>query len=153
MFKPTSYNATAPLPPSSDKEMVEAVVGVVTAAQNLVALWKEQKVSGLPRAERNAAIEDTRARLIEAVDELATNSTAAPAGDTGWRDIESAPRDGTHIIGGKEGIVGEVRYCEDEGHEGFYWADQHWTDAVGGEPIYLTHWRPLPSLPAPGSKG
>ena len=31
---------------------------IVTAAADLVALWQAQKIIGLPRAERNAAIEE-----------------------------------------------------------------------------------------------
>lgn len=46
---------------------VEVALDVADIARNLVALWQEQKISGLPRAERNAAIEGTRDRLIEAV--------------------------------------------------------------------------------------
>lgn len=43
---------------------------VIRAARDHVALWKAQKVDGLPRAERNAALEETRARLIRAIDAL-----------------------------------------------------------------------------------
>lgn len=38
---------------------------IEAAARDLVALWKAQKVTGLPRSERNAAIEQSRERLIE----------------------------------------------------------------------------------------
>lgn len=37
------------------------------AAINLVALWHSQKIEGLPRAERNVAIEGQRRRLTQAV--------------------------------------------------------------------------------------
>ena len=40
----------------------------INAAKDLVALWKAQKISGASRAERNAAIEDARERLIRAVE-------------------------------------------------------------------------------------
>ena len=40
---------------------------IIAAAQDLVSLWENQNIQGLPRAERNAAIEDTRNRLIAAV--------------------------------------------------------------------------------------
>lgn len=43
---------------------------VVDAAEALVALWKAQKIAGVSRSERNSAIDETRARLIEAVDAL-----------------------------------------------------------------------------------
>jgi len=41
---------------------------IVESAMDLVALWKAQKIAGLPRSERNAAIEETRNRLIAACD-------------------------------------------------------------------------------------
>lgn len=41
---------------------------IIGAASDLVALWKAQKVASLPRADRNAAIEETRERLIRAVE-------------------------------------------------------------------------------------
>ncbi len=50
--------------------MSKATEEVIGSARDLVALWKAQKISGLSRAERNAAIEDTRQRLIDAVDAL-----------------------------------------------------------------------------------
>ncbi len=49
----------------SDKELA-----IVDVAKDLVALWENQKIKALPRAERNLAIEATRERLIEAVREL-----------------------------------------------------------------------------------
>lgn len=41
---------------------------IIDAAKDLVALWRNPKIQALSRQERNAAIEDTRARLMEAVD-------------------------------------------------------------------------------------
>lgn len=43
---------------------------IIEAAGDLVAMWKNPNIQGLPRQERNAAIEYSRARLIEAVDKL-----------------------------------------------------------------------------------
>lgn len=40
---------------------------VISTACDLVGLWENPKIRGLPRSERNAAIEQTRAKLIEAV--------------------------------------------------------------------------------------
>lgn len=51
-----------------DVDEVEAALDVTDIAGELVALWKEQKIAGLPRAERNAAIDGVRKRLIEAVE-------------------------------------------------------------------------------------
>ena len=47
-----------------------AVVAVIECARDHVALWRAQKVRGASRAERNAAIEDSRARLIRCVEAL-----------------------------------------------------------------------------------
>lgn len=47
---------------------VPEALEIIDAAKQLVALWKAQKVSGMPRSERNSAIEDVRARLIKAVE-------------------------------------------------------------------------------------
>ena len=43
---------------------------IIALAEDLVGLWREQQIAGLPRAERNAAIAVTRARLIDAVTRL-----------------------------------------------------------------------------------
>lgn len=42
---------------------------IADTAADLVLLWQQQKIAGLPRSERNAAIEDVRNRLIDAVTE------------------------------------------------------------------------------------
>jgi hypothetical protein len=44
---------------------------MANAAADLVSLWRAQKITGLPRSERNAAIEEVRERLCMAVDVLA----------------------------------------------------------------------------------
>lgn len=43
---------------------------VIEAAGDLVALWDSPKIKGLNRADRNAAIDDTRLRLKNAIDAL-----------------------------------------------------------------------------------
>ena len=45
----------------------QANAEIVAVARDLVALWENPNIKGLPRAERNAAIEDTRRKLIAAV--------------------------------------------------------------------------------------
>lgn len=45
----------------------EAHAEIVELARDLVALWQSPNIQALPRADRNAAIEDTRKRLIDAV--------------------------------------------------------------------------------------
>src|SRR5262245_8419440 len=39
---------------------------VCEAAKNIVALWENPVIAGLPRSDRNAAIEESRAHLIAA---------------------------------------------------------------------------------------
>lgn len=46
---------------------VEAHAEIVDIAKDLVALWQSPKIQGLPRADRNTAIEETRNRMIAAV--------------------------------------------------------------------------------------
>ena len=49
------------------REAIVELETIASAARDLVSLWQAQKIEGLPRAERNAAIEDTRQRLIDIV--------------------------------------------------------------------------------------
>lgn len=44
---------------------------VIDASQDIVSLWKAQKISGLSRAERNTSIDEVRSRLIIAVENMA----------------------------------------------------------------------------------
>ena len=48
----------------------EKLERVLHAARNLLLLWQNQKIAGLPRAERNAAIEGCREQLLMAVAEI-----------------------------------------------------------------------------------
>lgn len=50
--------------------MTEAEATVIEVACDLVGLWLDPQIIGLKRDERNAAINDTRKRLIEAVGNL-----------------------------------------------------------------------------------
>lgn len=48
-------------------KFVDGMSDIVDAASDLVLLWGQQKISGLSRSERNAAIEETREKLTKAV--------------------------------------------------------------------------------------
>lgn len=62
-------------PEQKERDRVAQAKGaIITAADDLVALWKAQRVSGATRAERNAAIDQARANLVKAVDELTRHS-------------------------------------------------------------------------------
>jgi hypothetical protein len=56
----------APQPAGADDDE-SRTADIVAIAGDLVALWQSPAIQGLPRAERNAAIEETRNRLISAV--------------------------------------------------------------------------------------
>lgn len=68
-------------------------------------------------------------------DRALTYARAAIAAADEWRPIETAPKDGTHILLGRKGEP----VCE-----GFYddWSDGQW--ACDFTP---THWRPMPKAP------
>lgn len=59
---------------ANGKHLSEADAEVIEIARDLVALWKSPNIQALPRADRNAAIEETRNRLIKAVEALATSA-------------------------------------------------------------------------------
>lgn len=61
---------------------IERLRAIEEVARDLTALWQVQKVSGLPRAERNAAIEESRERLIRALAEIEYHSTDKNAAAT-----------------------------------------------------------------------
>ncbi len=46
----------------------EAALEVADIADELVALWQNPKIAGLPRQDRNTAIDGTRAKLVAAVE-------------------------------------------------------------------------------------
>ncbi|UXO93952.1 hypothetical protein Pan3_30 [Pseudanabaena phage Pan3] len=66
-----------------------------------------------------------------------------------WRDIETAPRDGTRVtVGSTDGwVVGDAYWCEED--ESWRELNNHPTD-VWGWPIEPTHWQPLPPPPEEG---
>jgi hypothetical protein len=62
-----------------------------------------------------------------------------------WQPIETAPRDGTHILGYADGEMAAV-YCLPT------WYDDGWSLSVSGKPasdsyFWPTHWMPLPKPP------
>jgi hypothetical protein len=71
-------------------------------------------------------------------------ATGAPQ----WLPIESAPKDGTLILGAA-GWVEQGWWDDDRGE---WWPhNTHWTDAHGGC-LYPTHWQPLPAAPTAASQ-
>lgn len=71
---------------------------------------------------------------------------------TGWRPINSAPKDGKAIlIGHADGWVNEARWIEYDriagNGGGWFDANTHPTDATDGE-SRPSHWMPLPEPPS-----
>lgn len=69
-----------------------------------------------------------------------------------WKNIKSAPTDGTPIIGGYYDVnprlrwAGEIFY-ENDGDRGWYAANTHWTD-YAGTALYPNRWQPMPAKPS-----
>jgi hypothetical protein len=82
MSKPDDLQHAQHAAASLTKAEIEA--DIVEAARDLVALWQSPKIAGLPRAERNGTIEETRNRLIGLVGQLDghRNSTPTHAGSS-----------------------------------------------------------------------
>lgn len=75
--------------------------------------------------------------------ERAANTIAAYIAAQGWRPIETAPKDWTHVLVVDDGTVGEARWTDD----GWYWGSDHssnpWSCLLNP-----THWMPLPAAPS-----
>lgn len=72
-----------------------------------------------------------------------------------WKSIESAPRDGTHVLAYGDGVAAVLEWITiSRLPEGGYWS------AIGASGYecetdleYPTHWMPLPEPPPPPSEG
>ena len=88
-------------------------------------------------------------RFNGVVDAFRAYLSALPATEAGWRDMESAPRDGTNILAAHETAAIVVNWQEDRTVDGAPgWADGE-TDLDGyfyTYPVFV--WQPLPPLPA-----
>ena len=62
-----------------------------------------------------------------------------------WQPIETAPRDGTHVLIYVPGWINgsEARYLDDEG----WWLANNDPTDHWGEQQHPTHWMPLPNPP------
>lgn len=68
-----------------------------------------------------------------------------------WKKIDSAPKDGRHVIlaitdGGPGGGYVAEGYYEQDGDLGWFAASTHHTDYVSGQ-LFPSHWQPLPVPP------
>jgi len=69
----------------------------------------------------------------------------APAAQSPWKPIETAPTDGSTCIVTNGSVVGEAWFSQD--NDGWWWANTHPTDATDGRAWNPTYWMPLPQLP------
>ena len=67
----------------------------------------------------------------------------------GWRPIESAPRDGTAILGWADGSFAVVHWVDWGRGDGDWQLTETGSFADDG-PWWPTHWQPLPPPPEPG---
>ena len=123
-----------------------------TAALNkLVAKWRRY-------AEGN--FDDAANARSRCAGELEQALAALPA--SGWRPIETAPKDGTHIVAVVAGFVPAVaRWTNEFRPDGaFEWmdpemfaAESHWEEVLEiTDPWEPTHWMPLPAAPTGETK-
>ena len=104
-------------------------------------------------------LDDVSGHPREAQSEAAADLPKPPVTAEGWRPIESAPRDGTHILTFKRGVLSDYTHAarwiegsrddreEDDGAAA--WREV-WAHGRISEP---THWRPLPPAPPSGEGG
>jgi hypothetical protein len=127
-----------------------------------------RKIAGIiePRSLRKMARSDTVKHALLRADWIIEEVRRAMAGkegeklnappsthtDGGWRDMASAPRDGTPILATNAGYVYTLQRCGvyfwDFGDEPG-WAHQSDDDDVA-RATWLTHWQPLPPPPRRG---
>lgn len=113
---------------------------ILNVANRLRQAWPpNQGTQSPPTRTRAATIEDDieTAMLLESFATLKEQQT--------WQPMETAPKDGTEIIGFRDGAMVLIWYCGPAHSAGkFEWS---YSDA----PAYFepTHWMPLPSPPAP----
>lgn len=83
----------------------------------------------------------------EAVVRAILDACATPQ-QSGWRsDMESAPKDGRHVLLWDADEFVAEGYYEQDGDRGWYAANTHWTDYCDGS-LYPTHWQPFPEGPS-----
>ena len=101
---------------------------------------------------RLEAAEAEVARLAMFALETERRSTETAGADEGWQPIETAPKDGTHILAYCDRMkeVGEVMWSTSFGRWGATWVIAGFNQPWASRP---THWRPLPAPPQPAVQG
>jgi len=121
---------------------------------------QEESAAGLRKRWQNVVADDGRRFMDEQIAyerERAAKIVRQLLEERQWREIESAPKDGTPVIiavTGRETIVGEARWWEVGDDSDWFWVGHGPGDYYGaplsevnfGSP---THWMPLPLPPSP----
>jgi hypothetical protein len=122
----------------------EAVRDAVEALEAAEELYQQ----GIIEASKNGLYQRTNDLRSKALASLRSRvPTPAPDAVAGWLPIDSAPKDGSHVLLARAGEWSSYGYYEAE-LDGWWEANTHWTDATDGQ-CYPTHWQPLPSPPLP----
>ncbi len=69
-------------------------------------------------------------------------SAVQRAQEQGWREIATAPKDGTHVLAWRDSGVGLMRWRERDNDTGGFWDEWHVK-----RPSVPTHWMPMPPSP------
>jgi hypothetical protein len=142
---PGTYERRTAMAGASDFEvvMVDSVCHGLSDAE--AAAWVNELVDHFERLtqERDTALRDL-AISRAATDKTRVEADAVMGQIPRWREIESAPKDGTSILVATkdQGLV--LAYWCDEivGEEMWLCADSH-----EDEEVHPTHWQPLPEAP------
>ncbi len=92
------------------------------------------------------SLDGTVAELQEYGEKCIYKALSALAPDAAkWRTIESAPKDGTHMLMLQDGYISEAWWRLDVFEKEYEWGGSSWSYAPWKQP---THWQPLPPPPA-----
>lgn len=99
----------------------------------------EQQHEHCPALEERRARDRAKRQLTNAIAAALSQAVAQ------WQPIETAPKDGTWVLGWAQSDSAPYRISWGRNHRGeMSWCTQSFS-FVGG---YITHWMPLPALPA-----
>lgn len=131
--------------PSGAEEMREACA---TVAERFATYWQRGSDDADRNTDKGKAFGEIASEVARQFAGCATQIRALPLPETGWRTMESAPKDGAWILGWESG--GSVYRIS--------WGKNHndqfaWCSVAGSfVPGAITHWLPLPAPPAQGEK-
>lgn len=134
----------------SDKDIILAALRIAAeqvVEREKVVTWHRERGARARKNfdDRTYIFHDMCADYIEAGD----HSTATLV--SGWRSMDSAPRDGTRVLLWYEEL--EPHTIQGQWDADFGWVDVWNNDKIEGDSgsIWPTHWQPLPSPPGGGT--